>query len=80
MGFLGGLGGVIVGIVGGKLVNIGLNFLAKSFGGQAVNLFFSPNWFILFIIIFSALVGLLTGLYPSKKAANLNPLDALRYK
>jgi len=80
MGFLGGLGGVIVGLVGGKLVNIGLNLLAKSFGGQAVNLFFSPAWFVLFIIVFSALVGLLTGLYPSKKAANLNPLDALRYK
>ena len=80
MGFLGGLGGVIVGIVGGKLINLGINLLAKSFGGQAVNLFYSPVWFILFIIIFSAVVGLLTGLYPSKKAANLNPLDALRYK
>ncbi len=80
MGFLGGIGGVAVGLIGGKAVNVGLNFLAKSFGGQPVNLFFSPNWFILFIIIFSALVGFLTGLYPSKKAAGLNPLDALRYK
>lgn len=80
MGFLGGLGGVIVGLVGGKLVNLGLNFLAKSFGGQAVDLFFSPAWFILFIILFSALVGFITGLYPSQRASKLNPLDALRYK
>lgn len=80
MGFLGGVGGIIVGLVGGKIANLCLNFLAKFFGGQSVNLFYSPSWFILFIVIFSTAIGFLTGLYPSKRAANLNPLDALRYK
>lgn len=80
MGLLGGIGGVLVGLVTGQIVNIGLNVLAKNFGGQAVNLFYSPSWFIFFIIIFSTIIGFVTGIYPSHRAAKLNPLDALRYK
>jgi putative ABC transport system permease protein len=80
MGFLGGLGGVLVGFIVSQIFNVGLNLLAKSFGGQVVSLFYSPVWFVAFIIVFSTVIGLITGLYPSKKAARLNPLDALRYK
>jgi len=29
---------------------------------------------------FSTVIGFLTGVYPSIRAARLNPLDALRYK
>ena len=80
MGFLGGLGGVLVGVIAGFLVNMLFNLLASSLGGRALNLFFSPLWFVADIIIFSAVVGLLTGIYPSIRASRLNPLDALRYK
>lgn len=80
MGFLGGVGGVIIGYIGGYLINIGINVLANTFGGQSLNLFYYPPWFIYFIIIFSTLIGLITGIFPSIKAAKLNPLTALRYK
>ncbi len=80
MGFLGGIGGVIVGYVGGFLVNLGINLLANTFGGQSLDLFYCPAWFVYFIVIFSTVIGLLTGIYPSIKASNLNPLTALRYK
>jgi putative ABC transport system permease protein len=80
MGFLGGVGGVSIGYIAGELANFGLNLLAKNFGGQAVNLFYRPLWFIGLIMIFSTFVGFFTGIYPSVRASRLNPLDALRYK
>lgn len=80
MGFLGGVGGIVIGFLCGKIFNIVINILAKNFGGQSLDLFYSPPWFVFFIIGFSILTGFLTGLYPSRRAAKLNPLDALRYK
>lgn len=80
MGFLGGLGGVLLGVCAGKIANIGINMLAQKFGGPVVDLFLVPVWFVTVIIIFSTIIGLLTGMYPSFRASRLNPLDALRYK
>lgn len=80
MGTLGGASGVIIGILCGKIFNIFINILAKNFGGQALNLFQAPIWFVLFVLGFSILTGFLTGLYPARQAARLNPLEALRYK
>jgi len=80
MGFLGGIGGVIIGYATGEIANIGINMLAKTFGGQSLDLFYCPMWFVIFIIIFSTVIGFITGIYPSLKASKLNPLTALRYK
>ncbi len=80
MGLLGGVAGVGIGYLGGWLVNFGFNLLAKNFGGQAFDLFYIPGWFIVFVIFFSTIIGFLTGVYPSRKASRLNPLEALRYK
>jgi putative ABC transport system permease protein len=80
IGFLGGVGGIFLGIFGAEVFNWGLNILAKSLGGQAVELFYYPLWFLLFIIFLSLFVGLIGGLWPAQRAAKLNPLEALRYK
>lgn len=80
MGFLGGIGGITIGYLCGVLFNVLVNILAKNFGGQALNLFYSPTWFVLSILGFSTLTGFLTGLYPAYRASKINPLDALRYK
>lgn len=80
MGFLGALGGVILGVLGGEILNILVNFVATRFGGHAVDLFYSPLWFIAAVILFGTLVGLITGLFPSRQASSIDTLDALRYK
>ena len=79
-GFFGGIFGVTLGIGIGQLFNFGINLLAKSLGGQTMRLFSYPFWFIVFIIFLSTFVGLIAGFWPAKRAASLNPLEALRYK
>lgn len=80
VGFMGGVSGIVMGVVFGVTVNIFLNVLASQFGGQAVSLFSFPLTFLVFIALFSAGVGYLTGIFPAKRAAKLNPLDAIRYE
>ncbi len=80
IGFLGGTGGIIMGVFGGQIFNYGINILAGAMGGEKISLFFTPFWFIALIMTFSTIVGLATGFYPAKRAANINCLEALRYK
>lgn len=80
VGFLGGVSGIVMGVFFGLTVNFGLNVLASQFGGQAVKLFTFPLGFLTFIAVFSAVVGYLTGIFPARRAATLNPLDAIRYE
>lgn len=80
VGFLGGVSGILIGMSIGLSLNFLLNQVATRFGGQAVALFSFPIWFITFIAVFSAVVGYLTGIFPARRAAALNPLDAIRYE
>lgn len=80
VGFLGGISGILMGVFLGGAVNLFLNILASQYGGQAVKLFSFPLGFLTFIALFSAGVGYLTGIFPAKRAATLNPLDAIRYE
>lgn len=80
VGFLGGISGILMGVAFGVTVNIFLNFVAGQYGGQAVQLFSFPLDFLLFIALFSAAVGYLTGIFPARRASSLNPLDAIRYE
>lgn len=80
VGFMGGLSGILMGVSLGFTVNVFLNFVASRYGGQAVGLFSFPLDFLLFIALFSAGVGYLTGIFPARRASTLNPLDAIRYE
>jgi putative ABC transport system permease protein len=78
MGSLGGLVGIAIGVGGGLSINFLLSILATKMGGAAMSLFRFPLTFLLFIAVFSMVMGYLTGLFPSKRAGSLNPLDAIR--
>lgn len=80
VGFLGGVSGILMGVFIGVAINLLLNLVATQFGGQSVTLFLFPFNFLLFIALFSAGVGYLTGIFPARRAASLNPLDAIRYE
>jgi putative ABC transport system permease protein len=80
MGILGGFGGLLVGFIFSQFIGLIINLLAMSLGGDRVNIFFTPPWFIFLVFGFSLFIGLITGYFPARRAAKLNPLDALRYE
>lgn len=80
IGVFGGLLGVLIGMMGGELLNVGVNLLAKSFGGETLDIFYTPFWFLVTILVVSTFIGIITGFYPARRASHLNPLDALRYE
>ena len=65
----------------GGLIGIAIGLLVIKYivGGAMPNLtpVYSPEWCI-GAFIFSVFVGVVFGLSPANKAANLNPIDALR--
>ena len=65
----GGIIGVTIGIVGSEIIGYFINIL--------------PSISVLSIVIavlFSSAVGVFFGIYPARKAAKLDPIDALRYE
>jgi putative ABC transport system permease protein len=85
IGFIGGLGGVIIGWLAGQGINvIAIVYLANQAGQQggpppsvAV---YTPVWLPIFALLFSTFIGMLSGLYPALRAANMIPVLALKYE
>lgn len=80
IGFLGGLVGMITGLIVSQFFNWIVNGLATRFGGAKTNLFAYPIWFMLVIIVLSIVIGFFSGVFPARRAAAMEPLEALRYK
>lgn len=70
------LGGGVVGIIFGALLAFIVYLLAESFSLRWVYVISLSS--IILAVSFSAFIGLVFGLYPARKAARLNPIDALR--
>ncbi len=80
IGVLGGLVGELIGFALAWMTNVGINSLATHFGGAKIDLFYFPPAFLLGIIALSVTIGFLSGIFPARRAASLEPLEALRYK
>jgi putative ABC transport system permease protein len=80
IGFFGGVVGLFLGGFFGLLFNGILNIVARALGGQPVDVFATPFWFVIVVLLTAVLVGLASGFLPARRAARLNTLAALRYK
>jgi len=79
IGFLGGISGVVLGWIVGRIVNLGANIYIQNQGGTPGNLFSLPPWLIGGAIAFSITISLIAGSYPAARAARLDPIRALRH-
>jgi putative ABC transport system permease protein len=85
IGFIGGVGGIIVGWLSAQAINVvALVYLvgqASQQGGPPPSVaVYTPIWLPLFALIFSTLIGMLSGLYPALRAATMIPVMALKYE
>jgi ABC-type antimicrobial peptide transport system permease subunit len=80
MGILGGIIGVVLGWMIGQIINFGTNIYLKSQSIPPEHFWAVPWWLVLFAIGFSLIVSLISGLYPAGRAAQLDPVQALRYE
>ena len=69
LSMMGGAVGIVIGLIGSALISNLLSW-PTLISGKA----------ILAAAIFSAAVGIFFGYYPAQKAAQLDPIEALRYE
>jgi putative ABC transport system permease protein len=79
IGLLGGTIGLGLGWVVSTVINAVINMLMARHGAPHMDYFNFPWWLCLGAIIFSILVSLLAGIYPTRRAARVDPVVALRH-
>jgi len=72
---IGGFVGIALGIIGSRGLS---TVLTRSFGGELTPVISTSS--ILLGIAVAVIVGMLSSLYPARKAAKMSPIEAVRYE
>jgi len=80
MGLIGGLLGIFFGFIASGIISeLGVRIIGAGARGMGTITVITPD-LILFAIGFSVLIGALSGLLPARRAAKLQPVEALGYE
>ncbi len=80
MGLFGGVFGLVLGVVAGKAAGLLLSIFTVLKGAGYVDVSDLPTTFVFAVLSFSIFVGLVTGIYPARRATKISALNALRYE
>jgi len=76
---IGASAGIFIAVVFEQIFNMSINAFARSRGvTESFSIFSAPLWLILGSILFMIIVGRLVVFLPARRAARINPIDALR--
>jgi putative ABC transport system permease protein len=79
IGLLGGAAGCVLGWATSLLINRIVNLYTARQGLPFIDYFAFPFWIFLGAMGFSLLVSLVSGIYPARRAARVDPVVALRH-
>lgn len=79
IGLLGGLFGLLLAAAVSLVINAVINAIMARQGAPHMAYFDFPWWLCLGAIAFSILISLLAGVYPTRRAARVDPVVALRH-
>ena len=79
VGFLGGVGGLILARVVSVFLSWAFTTYAAQYGiGGPDAVFVFPGWLLTSSVLYSVVISILSGIYPASRAANVDPVLALR--
>ncbi|MDF2503575.1 FtsX-like permease family protein [Clostridium sp.] len=77
IGFIGGIMGLIFSTININIIQLALRLFLQSKNIKETINFVMPSWLVLGSLAFSVLISVIAGIYPSRKASKMDPVEAL---